>query len=382
MEIGMKKRTSGTVGLEVNNERIRIRLPRSVYGGQQKYLYLGLDANNKTHWKIARAKAGEIEADILFERFDPTLAKYKPPTHEPPAQNPPIEAINLSTLWEAYTAFKVKYLSPSSLKDFKKTKNHINRLPTQSLKEARSIAAHLRKTLTPDAARRALMQINACCTWAADNELIEDNPFGKLAKVKVAKNQQINPFTATERDLIIKSFEKDDYHRHYANFVKFLFATGCRTSEAVGLCWHHIDPEFRFISFQESVVDGCRQAQTKTHKSRRFPVNDSLRELLLEIKESNLPGNVPAASKFSDSVFTDQSGNLVRPNNFLRRHWTPVVKSLPIQYRPQYNTRHTFVTLCLEAKVPVAQIAAWVGNSPKVIWEHYAGLVPGEVPPL
>ena len=223
-----------------------------------------------------------------------------------------MEAITLTTLWEAYTAFKIKSLSPSSLKDFRKTRNHISRLPTQSLKEARQIASHLRETLSADAARRALMQISACCSWAVDNDLIEDNPFaGKISKVKASKNHKINPFTAGERDLIIEAFIASDHHRHYANFVKFLFATGCRTSEAVGLCWHHCDAELKFISFQEAVVDGKRQLQTKTHKSRRFPINDSLRELLTEIKIGTL-AKTSAASQLAQPVFTDQ-GNLVRP---------------------------------------------------------------------
>jgi integrase len=129
-----------------------------------------------------------------------------------------------------------------------------------------------------------------------------------------------------------------------------------------------------FITFQEVVVDGQRHGTTKSHKIRRFPINQSLKNLLIEIK--------PDAPHPSAPVFTDSIGNLVRPNNFSRRHWVPVVNSLAIAYRPQYNTRHTFITLCLEAKVPIAQIAAWVGNSPRVIWEHYAGLIQSEVPEL
>ncbi len=376
--MGMEKRTAGkkskgSVGVEVNQGRLRIRLPRHIYGGVQKYFYPGL-SDTKEHWRIARAKAQQIESDIVFERFDPTLEKYKPPVYEPPAPRQQ-DPINLSTLWDAYTVYKSKSLSPSSLKDFRKTKNHLAKSPTLSLDQARTIATYLRENLTADAARRVLMQISACCQWAVDGGLIDENPFaGKIGKVKVQRNLNISPFTAGERDLIIQAFESDEYHQHYAAFVKFLFATGCRTSEAVGLLWLHIDPDLRVISFQEAVVDGVRTQSTKTHKSRRFPVNDSLRELLESIK--------PTRVNPKSSVFTDQHENLVRPNNFLRRHWQPIVKSLGIAYRPQYNTRHTFITLCLEARVPVAQVAAWVGNSPKVIWEHYAGLIQGEVPPL
>ncbi len=42
-------------------------------------------------------------------------------------------------------------------------------------------------------------------------------------------------------------------------------------------------------------------------------------------------------------------------------------------YRPQYQTRHTFITLCLDAGVEVKDVARWVGNSPEIIYKHYAG---------
>ncbi|NER31752.1 MAG: hypothetical protein F6J89_30110 [Symploca sp. SIO1C4] len=30
---------------------------------------------------------------------------------------------------------------------------------------------------------------------------------------------------------------------------------------------------------------------------------------------------------------------------------------------------------CLEKGIGVPQVASWVGNSPKTIWEHYAGVI-------
>lgn len=367
------RRPKGSVGVEVNEGCLRIRLPRHVFGGKQKYLYLGL-IDTKANRRMAEGKAQQIESDIIYERFDPTLERYRPPSYALP---PKLEnqTVTLDELWQQYAAFKAKTLSPSSLKDFRKVANHIQRLPTQSLTQAKAIANYLADNLTADATKRVLTQINACCEWARERDLIQENPFdGMTRRVKVIKNRSINPFTAQERDSIIKAFEEFSQHRHYAPFVKFLFLTGCRTSEAVGLQWQHIDLGLTTITFQEAVVEGQRSKSTKTHKIRKFPINHQLRDLLGGIRPENAQ---PLAA-----VFTDSMGNLVRPNNFLRRHWQPVVKSLAIAYRPQYNTRHTFITLCLEAKVPIAQVAAWVGNSPKVILEHYAGVTRSEVPEL
>ena len=44
------------------------------------------------------------------------------------------------------------------------------------------------------------------------------------------------------------------------------------------------------------------------------------------------------------------------------------------QYLPQYNARHTFITLALENGLDAKDVAYLVGNSPAVIYKHYAGV--------
>lgn len=363
------KNHKGSVGIENNNGRLRLRLPRQLFRGKQHYLYLGL-SDTKANRKVASAKAGLIEADIIFERFDPSLQKYKSPSH----RKVEISALTLTEIWAQYSEFKSQFLSASSVRDFKKIANHINNFPTQSLDQRRLILHYCRENLTADTTRRVITQLNACCEWAAKEGLISNNPFeGQNKWIKGALPRTIHPFTVAERDMILRGFEAAR-HKHYYPLVRFFFMTGCRTSEAVGLTWGHVSDEY--ITFDEAVVEGHRK-QTKTGKSRVFPINKILKELLIEIGQAT-PLNLDKGT--SQPVFTDTAGNLIRPNNFLRRHWQPVVKSLDIPYRPQYNTRHTFITFCLESGVPVAQVAAWVGNSPRVIWEHYAGFLPSEVP--
>jgi integrase len=43
------------------------------------------------------------------------------------------------------------------------------------------------------------------------------------------------------------------------------------------------------------------------------------------------------------------------------------------RYRRPYQCRHTFISLCLEGGVDAKDVARWVGNSPEVIYRHYAG---------
>jgi integrase len=358
----MKKGRKNTVGVESFRGMLRLRLPRSVFAGKQKYIYLGI-ADTPRNRKISQAKAQLIEAEIILEKFDFSLERYKPIRREEKIAESP----NLAQLWARYTAFKSSSLSVTTINtDFRKVRNHINNLPTQSLNDSKQIKKILLTTLSPGVARRTLVQLRACCNWAMEEGLIESNPFDSLPKMRIPKTTQIDPFTREERNQIIEAFDLDPFYHHYASFVRFLFWTGCRTSEAVGLQWRHLDNDLTLITFSEAVVGGVRK-DTKTHKIRRFPVNETLRQLLADLR--------PADWQPDGLVFLSKAGCPIDPHNFLNRAWKGVMSKLPIRYRKAYNTRHTFITLCLEEGMRVTQVAAWVGNSPKTIWEHYAGLL-------
>ncbi len=360
------RKNKGSVNIQSIKGRLRLRLPRSIYKGSQKYLSLNL-ADTKENRKIAEAKVKLIESDIALERFDSTLAKYSPPTHSIPETFPQDEPLLLS-LWGLYTRHKSKTLAHSTLKKgLGRTENQIKNMPFKKSSEAKKIRRYLIEKLTPDSCFRILIHLSACCNWAVEEGLLPDNPFSKLPKPeKPTKRQTINPFTKTERDAIIQAFSEHHYYSYYTGFVKFLFWTGCRIGEAIAIQWKHVSDDFSMITFSESVVDKIRK-DTKTHRIRKFPINKALEGLLQELLPDGWVGN--------DLIFPSPTGITIDPHNFLNKAWKSVMETLPIVYRPQYNTRHTFISLCLENGVNVVQVANWVGNSPDVIWRNYAGLV-------
>lgn len=363
-----KRSSKGSVGIETFQNRLRLRLPRQLFEGKQKYLSLGL-ADTLENRKLAESKARQIELDILAGYFDASLEKYKSQTSSTAATSMP--KYSLLNLWDEYTAYKSKTLTITTInKDFKRTRNHIRSLPTQKVTDAIAIRNFLLDHLTLNTAKRVLTQLKACCDWAMEADLIDANPFAGLAQkiklVRTDEEESINPFSKTEQEQIIAAFEKSRYYRHYVKYVKFLFMTGCRTSEAIGLQWKHIDKNFTKITFTEAVVERNRK-DTKTHKTRRFPINGSLKELLQSIEAGDRDPNSP--------VFKAPRGGMIDAHNFLNRAWTTILTSLPMEYRCQYCTRHTFITNCLEAGVSVVQVAKWVGNSPEVIMKHYAGII-------
>ncbi len=346
--------------------------------------------------------AAKIQRDIDYGEFDATLAKYKPTASLKtitPSSRSTTPTQDLEKLWEQYTQFKKPQISPSTYAvDYRKYRNHITTLPTKSLDDAVAIRDYLIANLTPNAAKRTLTNINACCNWAMKSKLIESNPFRGMAKdIQIPKSEtteyKINPFTPEERDAIIQAFEESKLYSYYAPLVKILFFTGCRPSEAIALQWKHINE--KYITFEQAITISRKgfaiKNGLKTQSQRRFPINNQLSEILASIKpENNNPG---------DFIFKSKKGGIVDFGDFLNHAWkgyknhrgkqidgivTKLVKQGVVsEYRKPYQCRHTFITLCLEADIDAKDIGKWVGNSPEVIYKHYAGSKPNlEVPEL
>ncbi len=387
------KSFKGSVGIEAFQGRLRLRLPRQLFAGKQKYFTLGLP-DTEVNRRMAAAKAKLIESDIALERFDHTLAKYgqPQPTHAAVAAIKPKPALDLAQLWAQYTEVQSKRVSETTLKlNYARVASHIKKLPTRSLDDEITIRDHLLGNNSAYTAHRIWVQFNACCKWAQRSKFIAENPFADMRadfKLNVPDPdglQDIDSFSKVEMETVIAAFANHPRHNHYTPFVKFLFWTGARTSEAVGLKWKHITPDFKTITFSEAVVNvsskGIRKC-TKTKKSRKFPLFSlpKLVELLQNFKPENCDLESP--------VFPSVTGKLINAHTFNAHVWkgckshgkqidgivTQLAKAGSIDhYRPQYQTRHTFITLQIAAGKSCTTVARWVGNHASVIEKHYMG---------
>lgn len=374
------KSSKGSVGVESFQGRLRLRLPRQLYDGKQKYLTIGLD-DNKINRRIAESKAAEIEKDIVLDVFDYSLVKYKPSNTLSITPK-----VDLNILWNKYVEYKSHIVQLTTVKiTYRRINNHILSFPTTDCNDATAIRDWLLDNKTVDTTKRVLTHLSACCDWGVDNGMLVNNLFkGLAAKLKTTNinYNNIDPFSVDERDAIIAAFENHKHYNYYTSFVKFLFLTGARTSEVIGLQWKHISSDCKQILFSESINSQYKiRKDTKNHKSRKFPCNDKLRNLLLDIR--------PNEYNLDDLVFTDSKGKLINSNVFLTRVWkgytncrdnyiVGIVNQLVSEgkvkrYRPQYNTRHTFITMAIESNMPINQVAKLVGNSVEVISNHYLG---------
>lgn len=150
-----------------------------------------------------------------------------------------------------------------------------SKLPTRSLDEAIAIRDHLLEHNSAYTAKRIWVQLNACGKWAQRSKLITENPFADMAddfRLNVTGSDQvkdIDSFFKAEMETVVAAFENHPHHSHYAPFVKFLFWTGARTSEAVGLRWKHVSPDFKTITFSEAVVNVSSKGIRKCTKTKK-----------------------------------------------------------------------------------------------------------------
>ena len=132
------KASKGSVQIKLSNSRLQLVFS---YEGKRRYLSLGLP-DSKVNRNLARAKANLIESDLAYERFDPTLDKYKPQSFTTITPITPIASAttpksSLADLWSNYMEFKRTQVSQSTVaKDYKKIESHIQKLPTKFLDDA------------------------------------------------------------------------------------------------------------------------------------------------------------------------------------------------------------------------------------------------------
>ena len=376
------KRRKGQVGVSSYNGVLRLSLPRFLFEGKRKYLYLGLKDNPK-NCKAAELKAQQIEADIFHERFDPTLERYRPQKTVTIEQ--PKTTQTLSGLYQQYIEIKRPTVRPGTWKNsYKVMLHHIQRSPYTEIDPQLENTGYAQKlfdwatqALTADTCHRLMIEINACLKWAIESRQVKltRSPFEgmatkakKLIKKSEDDKTDIHPFTRSERDAIIEAFKTSSHHCNYYYYVVFCFYVGCRPSEAIALTWNDISSDLSKITFKNVIVAGVngneKCAGLKTQKKRVFPCNKQVQKLLRELAQTHQSNQ--------NRVFPAAKGGVINIGYF-RKIWAKTLKNLRIEYRKPYQMRHTFITLCLEAGQDAKDVARLVGNSPEMIYRHYAG---------
>lgn len=367
------KAKHGQASLQSFSGRLRISFPRSLFNGKRKYLYLNLEDTPKNRVK-AEEQLDCIQRDIDFGQFDPSLERYRS-AHKRKTYLSLVAQNELPTIIDIFEQY-LDYLKPirkeTTIDGLEKTLKRIRQIPYKSLADALIIRNWLLDHYTEGGAKRILIALNAVCKWAIRYQKInlQTSPFTGLAKelkFNYEENFAPNAFNPKQKTEILDAFNQffgKAMYDKYLPFVNFLFETGCRPSEAVGLMWGDIDPNFRYIIFDGGIVQsiGNKQVNTKgkgskNNKKRKFPINERLRNFL-----QSLP-------KERDYLFVSPRGHIINYKNF-REVWAKVTFPIKPDTTP-YSCRDTFITEQIAAGVSTAIIAKWCDTSVYMIEKYY-----------
>ena len=228
----------------------------------------------------------------------------------------------------------------------------------------------MRQKLSPSVRRERLRLIQAAWDWGIANDYLglkDSNPWADMTlRVRVEPKQMPKPFSREEITAIVEAFRNSRYYSHYSDYVEFLFGTGCRTAEAIGLCWKHLTDDCSSVWIGESLTRGVRKS-TKTNRARTITLSSKLQQMLLARRPEN-----PDPEGL---VFRSARGGSIDDHNFRNRAWTTIIDELGIDYRKPYNTRHTFISHALDMGMNPVEVAQLTGHDVQTLYENYAGSV-------
>ena len=304
---------------------------RFTYQGE-RYQLSGLGSwSSKAAVTKANAIAHSIYLDCLAGRFDGNVQAYLGERVKVPKRRKKLSFLEIWDLW-----VESLNLEPhTKANHYAMVRNYLitsNDLVNDFVELKASLAAstwNLRKSY-----------LTSCYKWGVNEGYLElPNPFEKLKSSNKKSEYEVNPFTKEEVIKILHYIK--EYHYHYFPFMSFLFTTGCRTGEAIGLKWKYVNFENHTIIIAESLskVENRRvQKETKTGSVVVLPMNDSLFNLLAAIHDEIL---FVVKDQY---VFLTSTNRPINPDNFRKRIWKPMLEKLGIEYRPLYQTRHTVLS--------------------------------------
>ncbi|NET36316.1 MAG: tyrosine-type recombinase/integrase [Cyanothece sp. SIO1E1] len=360
-----KKAPKGTVSVQVFKERLRLCWS---YQSKRYFLYMGLP-DSKVNRIVAEGKAKIIEGDIATGNFDSSLVKYKP---ESQTQS----RIKVTELFEKFIRHKTKHVHKRTLEKYNALLGYLHQffrdksVVDVNATNAEKFKEWLAKKLAPITLRERITLLNAGWKWGIKQGTVVANPWPEvLGMVKVPPRQKAKPFTKLEIQKILEGFRNNRYYSHYADYVEFLLSTGCRTGEAIGLCWAHLNEDCSVMWIGESLSRGLRK-ETKNNQERFVFLTPRLQKLLLARR--------PADFKPSDLVFRSPRGKAIDDHNFRNRAWVSVLNQVGVEYRKPYTTRSTLISHALDQGMSPATVAEMTGHELQTLFRNYAGNVQGK----
>jgi len=378
-QLGIKNQ-KGTVSIENYRERVRLR-----WRYQTKRYSLNLSNYNKSTLLQAKKVALLIEQDIVNNQFDFTLRRYSGKANSVVG--------NENTIVKYFEEWTSSYKQM----DCERHTNYNsvrNMLRNWGKIEQTNIHKKLNaETFCAATYNRRLTMLKGFVKWLVKAQIWTLNPLEDInpRKYKKVKEAKRKPFTEEEISKILAAFKNDTFspkfsafkHSHYYPFIYFIFKTGVRNAEAIGLRVSSVDLKHKQIHIREVLARSIKgtsaalriRKETKNGKERVLPLTTDLVQVLNPIIEGK---------QKDDLVFQSPTGLAIDDNNFQPRIFKKVLKELKIEERVLYACRHTFGSRCIDSGITPVMTAFLMGNNPETLLSNYTHQlnIPKELPSI
>lgn len=368
--------------VSISDYRGRIRLR---WNYNEKRYSLTHGELNSENLKESRKTVLLIELDILNDQFDLTLEKYRPKLKEPSNTKRASNLIKDFELWVSV----YKQMDCNTHSDYRHMRSTLKKWKVFESEDL--LIKHNKAKYSAQTFNRHLSILNKFGAWMVKMGKWNINPFDGVSrrKVKRVEHPERQPFTEEEIKRILNAIKYDTYcssgstakHSLYYPFIYFLFKTGVRNAEAVGLRVGSLDFENKRIIIKEVLarsVKGTNPAyrirkETKNGKIRVLPMTEDLEPVLKPLIDKK---------GVDDLVFTSFNGLAIDDRMFQKRIFRKVLEELNIPFRVLYACRHTFGSRCIDQGITPVMTAFLMGNNPETALRNYTHQmsIPSELP--
>lgn len=211
--------------------------------------------------------------------------------------------------------------------------------------------------MTAKAARNLLTPLRSVLEDALNDELIEFNPFDRIALNKLLRQTsksseyEVDPFTAAERDELLKHARADE-----RPMLQFWFNAGLRPGELMALRWAKVDWVGRTARIDLNLVARTEKGPKTEAGIRDVELNDDAIAALIAQK--------PATFLKGDHVWHNpRTGSAWETDGQIRKTlWEHLCKRAGVRYRNPYQVRHTYASSLLTAGANPWYVAQQLGH--------------------
>jgi integrase len=222
--------------------------------------------------------------------------------------------------------------------------------------------------LAPKTINNLIVPLGLLLKEAAEDGCTILSPEAGLRRVKVNR-PDAEWYEIAEADKLVASTPNS-----WRALIGLAVYAGLRQGEILALRWTDIDWATNRIHVRRNLQSKYKLKKLgitdpfglpKTESSRRaVPIRPVLRVLLEHHKQAS-------SANQHDLLFANAAGQPVDARNLVTRVYKPAVKRSGLREIRFHDLRHTFVTYCAGAGVPLAKVADWVGHSDSRITEIY-----------